>query len=817
MSLKPLLLLLVAFWAASAHAAPAPFDLTGPTIEVVVTRGKQILPIAEVPNLATGDKVWIKADLPSTQSVNYLLVVAFLSGSTNPPPENWFHPCKTWTGKCARDGLTVTVPPGAQQVIVFLAPATGGDFNTLVSAVRGRPGAFVRTSQDLNQAGLDRSRLQRYLSTIRTLDQTNPGQLKDVAPLLARSLAIRVDEKCLDRIPQLQAPCLMSGQESLIMSDGHSMSLVEALASSPGYDLLMEVSSSPQAGYGFYSPYINSVVDLARILDSFSTAQYQYIPALASAQGSKMALTLNAAPSFHSPRSVLVAALPAVEKPQLPPMHAVAPEEIYCASQSNLVLPVEGAPLVFATDFAHDITLTVTGSDGKAINLPARADGTRGGYVIDTARLKGANLGETVRASLKGYWGFEPYAGPGFQLRNTHTKEWTLAPNDGDALLVGRTETVHLRADSVSCIDNILLKDPAGKELRAEWKRTKPGEVEVKLPLQGAAPGPVTLLINQYGGNTPVPLSIQTFANVGRLDGFTLYAGDTQGVLKGSRLDEVTQLDIGGVVFLPHELATPRGGDMLTMRAQDSAAATALQPDRAAAASVRLKDGRNVRLAALIEAPRPRIGLIAKSVTAPASGTGAIVLGGDDALPLGATLTFSLRAQVPATFAREQSIEVATADAEFSTLLNLGNGGLRLENSKVAVATLDPAKAFGSSAFGPLQFRAVVNGVAGDWQALTTLVRLPMLKDLKCPASPDLACRLSGTDLFLIAAVSGAPGFDPSAEVPDGFPATSLPVPRPVAGKLYLKLRDDPTVIHPAALDVIELPPAPAGQAVDTQ
>ena len=67
------------------------------------------------------------------------MVTVFLSGSTNPPPPTWFFPCKTWTAKCARDGLTVTVPQGAQQVLLFLAPETGGDFKTLVGTVRGVP------------------------------------------------------------------------------------------------------------------------------------------------------------------------------------------------------------------------------------------------------------------------------------------------------------------------------------------------------------------------------------------------------------------------------------------------------------------------------------------------------------------------------------------------------------------------------------------------------------------------------------------------------------------------------------------------------
>ncbi len=106
----------------------------------------------------------------------------------------------------------------------------------------------------------------------------------------------------------------MQGQESLILNDGHSASIVEALTSGPGSDLAMEASYTPQVSYGYYSPYIASVMDIAKILDSFHTAQYQYIPALASANGDEIALTLNTPPSFHNPKSVLVTAMPAVEQ-----------------------------------------------------------------------------------------------------------------------------------------------------------------------------------------------------------------------------------------------------------------------------------------------------------------------------------------------------------------------------------------------------------------------------------------------------------------------------------------------------------------------
>src|ERR1022692_2985578 len=450
-------LILAATLAATAHAGPAPFDLAGPVLKVKIIRGAISLPISEVPNLAVGDRIWISADLPPNQSSHYLLVTAFLSGSTNPPPVAWFFPCKTWTGQCAHDGLTVTVPQGAQQVLVFLAPETGGDFRTLVGAVRGSPGTFVRTSQDLNQAALDRSRLQRYLSTIGALNDSDPSKLKAAAPILARSLAIKVEDKCLDRIPELQAPCLMQGQESLILNDGHSTSIVEALTSGPGSDLAMEASYTPQLSYGYYSPYIASVLDIARIFDSFSTAQYQYIPAIASQHGDKLALTLNAAPSFHDPKSVLVTALPAVEQAQLPPLHAVDPKEIYCARRTALVLPVEGAPLVFSTNFAHDLMLNLTGADGKSLALPAAADAAQGGYVVDTAGIGSMNLGDNVQASLRGYWGFDAYQGPHFRLMNARVRSWELATGDEAALIVGRQDTVHLRADSVSCVDTIML------------------------------------------------------------------------------------------------------------------------------------------------------------------------------------------------------------------------------------------------------------------------------------------------------------------------------------------------------------------------
>src|SRR5246127_1499278 len=205
--------------ATSARADSAAFDLLGPRIEMKVTRGGKPLPISEVANLQPGDRLWIHPDFPQDQSARYLLVVAFLRGSTNPPPESWFTRAETWKKQVREEGIVVTVPQDAQQALLFLAPETGGDFSTLRSAVRGRPGVFVRASQDLNQASLDRSRLDKYLLDVKAINATDPEQLKDTSPLLARSLDIKVDPNCLSKDVDEIAPCLTEKQDSLVLND----------------------------------------------------------------------------------------------------------------------------------------------------------------------------------------------------------------------------------------------------------------------------------------------------------------------------------------------------------------------------------------------------------------------------------------------------------------------------------------------------------------------------------------------------------------------------------------------------------------------
>lgn len=790
------------FFCASALAFgdAATFDLDGPKLEVKVTRGNVTLPITEVPNLAVGDKLWIHPDFPEDQEARYLLVAAFLRGSTNISPEKWFYKSETWSRKF--EGMSITVPEGAQQVLLFLAPETGGDFKTLMGAVRGQPGAFVRASQDLNQASLDRSRLDKYLEAVRKINSTDPEKLKDTSLLLARSLDIKVDPECLNKMVDEIAPCLTEKQESLVLNDGHSTSIVEALTAGPMGDLALEASSTPQMSYGYYSPYIASAMDIARILDSFHTAEYRYIPALAEQSGDSLALKLNTPPSFHNPKSVLVIALPAVEAAQPPPLHPVDEKQVYCAQNTTLALPVDGAPLVFSTGYARHLTLHLQAANGKSVDLPLKPDAVKGGLDVDTKPLAGTVIGTEVKASIRGEWGFEPFTGPAVHLQGAHEQTWKIAAADENSLVVGREDTVHLEADEASCVDGIRYRNADGKEMTATWKLVKPNQVEVTLPLKDAQPGAMTLLVKQAGLAKPQDVAVHAFAEAGHLGSFTLHEGDHQGVLVGTRLDEVASLAAKGIEFKPGTLTSVQGTDELPMEAINAKAASELKSGQTMEAVATLRDGRTVNVPASVDAARPTVTLIDKSVEADDNGTDAaatsnIQLSDQNELPQNATLLFSLKAQNPAHFSREERIEVATDDGSYSTMLTLAKG-LTLQDAHTALATLDPDKAFGGSAFGPLQFRVVTDkGVKGDWQPLAMLVRLPKFQSLQCGDADNTACKLKGSDLFLVDSISQNQQFVNPVQVPDGFPGRVLPVPHPdEGGQLYVKLRDDPSVVN---------------------
>ena len=53
-------------------AEPAPFEMPGPALDILVMRGDQSLPIAQVPSLSEGDRLSVEADLPTDQGARFI-------------------------------------------------------------------------------------------------------------------------------------------------------------------------------------------------------------------------------------------------------------------------------------------------------------------------------------------------------------------------------------------------------------------------------------------------------------------------------------------------------------------------------------------------------------------------------------------------------------------------------------------------------------------------------------------------------------------------------------------------------------------------
>ncbi|WP_443018526.1 hypothetical protein [Sphingobium sp. Leaf26] len=767
-------------------AEPAPFEMPGPALDILVMRGDQSLPIAQVPSLSEGDRLSVEADLPSDQGARFILVSAFLRGATNPPPKDWVQFAETWKKKDKDKALVLTVPKGARQMVLFLVPDTGGAEGVLSDAVRGKPGEFVRATQDLNQASLDRSRLDAFMMAIKAQENSHPEYLRSVAPTLARSLSMKLNEDCLSKVVEMQAACLLDNRETLVLSDVHSSSLAETLTGAPT-DLALQLAATREAGYGFYSPYIGVVRDIAKIFGAFSSPQFDYLPTLSVRKPEGISLLLNAAPSFQKPKSVMVVAMPAIEADSPPRLRRVGDAPV-CVARAGTVLPVEGAPLIFSTTYARDVKLSLKAASGETVEVPVEARADRGGYVLTGAGLPPAFKG-SVEGHLYGRWGFDRFEGPDFMLQMPDGGAWSVE-GDTAALVVGRDNGLVLKGGAPACVESVMMRQGDGAPRPVEWKVQGRDALALTVPLADRKPGALSIEVKYQGVAQPAAVAVRSYAQASRLDGLVIHAGDKAALLSGQRLDQVESVDVSGLMLRPDGLTRDGSVDRLRLVAQgDSGAGDA---GSEATARIRLRDGRTVNLAVTVVAARPQVGLLSKDISLgqpPANGK-ALGLNGDNLLPDNGQLVFSIRAGEDTKLSASDAIEVAPRDEDVAPIRLTAGNGLRLESPKVIVATLNP-KMMAPSLFGPLRFRLLRGAEVSDWQPLVTLARLPQIEAVACEEKAT-GCTIKGRDLFLIDAVGTTPTLDQAAQVAQGYTGSALKAPATRDGKLYLRLRDAP-------------------------
>jgi len=684
--------------------------------------------------------------------------------------------------------------------------------------VRDRPGAFIRAAQDLQAASWDRMRVEAFLAQAKVTSQTDPKSLKEHAEMAARSLGVKINQDCFEKPSELQVSCLAQNSAGMVLDDSNAQSLVAQLTSGSTTDLMNQLSYSSVGGGGAYSPYIGAIVDTARILSSLHTAHFQYIPALALPTADTLNLRLNMPPSFRNPKSVVVVALPPLGPAKPEPLHPLAPADSFCAQKPGLVLPAEGAPMVFASQLAHDLVLHIEAPanfKSPSIDLPVTADPSKGGLVLKqpAPALPAGSLAGIVR----GKWGFDNWTGPQFRLYSTQPGDWKLAAADQSALVVGREDTLHFEGQNTLCVDRVEEQAADGRTIRLIWKSPRPEALDVLVPMKDAAPGPVTVSIYQFGTDKPQAVAMTAFADAASLDRLTLSAGDQEALLKGTRLDEVATAELDGIAFMPFTLSRVEDHDQLILKASGSTAR--LDPDKHYVAHVELKDGRKLKTPASVDLPRPQATLMSKGVQADNSAAPSPVqLGSADDLPLEGRLIFFLKSTVPAKFPRNQKVELAASDGSFGTQLSLADGGMILADAKTAMGSIEPLSRFGPSAFGPVRLRVLSSdGATGDWVPLGTLVRLPGFKELRCPRAIAKPCTLTGTNLFLADSFAASPDFEVPTVVPQDFTGTQLSVPHPANGVLYLKLRDDPVTVQTLTLPITLITPAESKAAAQMQ
>jgi hypothetical protein len=835
------------FGSYGALAQNARFDLTGPKIEVRVTRSGITLPISAVPNLQPGDRLWLHPALPPTQSVHYLLVLAFLRGTTNPPPENWFFRVETWDKKVRTEGVEITVPQEAQQAVLFLAPVTGGDFSTLRSAVQGRPGVFVRASQDLNAAGFEQGRIEKYIDSMREIppeQASDPKQLLKRSNLIAATLALKPNADCMKLQPDQQYTCLTQTGNQTLLDDGHGQTIVDALTGNNGAGLINQASYTSLAGAGLYSAYVGSIVDLIHIMGSLHTAQYQYIPAIAFPQQQSLNLRLNTPPSFHNPKSVIVIGLPAIQQTTPPPLRAADPQRVSCLQKPGVVLPVDGAPLVYSTGLAHDLVLHINypAADTKSNtsepqDIPLSADAYKGGlllatvpkrhalpqpeltaseskpaskaseptpapassaYPSDPASVPASDpasvvqlTGAELTGTIKGFWGFDPFTGPVMPLQETPGKDWKLSGDE--PVIAGKDQHLLISSTGTACIQSVALEPSFGKQEikqsgnqddKETWKAAdKPNQVDVKLDVPAHDAGTMHLAIRQYSDPKPATVSLVSYNPPAKLDALSFHAGDTTAILVGTSLDEVRQVDFGGLVFTPAKHGTnpvpqPNGNAELRLTLPADAEAPKLPVGDSLVAAVALNDGRMLDLPVTVESTRPMISILGKADVRPDNTPRTpfrIRLDSQNDLPVADELMFSLKSAQP--FPRAGKVEIASPDDSLHATLSLTepNPSLILEGSDTLLGTLQPLKAFGPSAFGPVHIRAVApDGTPGEWQPLVTLVRLPTFTSLSCPIAPaPPVVPRSKSSKAAAASAAAATDSDGPPPAPDASPTKS--------------------------------------------
>lgn len=402
-----------------------------------------------------------------------------------------------------------------------------------------------------------------------------------------------------------------------------------------------------------------------------------------------------------------------------------------------------------------------------------------------------------VTGSIHGYWEFDPFEGPTVNLQQVDGKD--LKAVDGSKLMAGQDNKLTLKADGIACVEHVALAREKDKDIDVNFKpgagKDEKNTLALDVSLKTVQPGGYALTVKQYGGKDVEKIPLTAYDAGINFDTIKIHVGDDAFVMTGRGLKDVVSVELAKQTFMP----AGDGNDDETLHLH---AGAGVSPENGSEATVKLKDGRTMPVKVSAEAARPTLELLSfKATPEPREGAIPVTLGAKDDIALDGKLTFVV--QTKDVFSRSQTVEVATANGAVKTTLSMASNTLVLQDDHTAVATLNPLKAFGESAFGKLVMRPVAqDGTPRDRTGLGVLVRAPKITAIHCTTTDAPTCTVDGSQLFLVQSFAAGKDFAKPTDVPTGFADISITVPTPADGTtIYLKLRD-----YPSALATMTLP-----------
>jgi hypothetical protein len=775
-----------------ARAAAPPFAVAsagpqaGARVDATVTRlvgGRRVtLPAAVVPALEPGDQVDIRfVDFirPAAQ-VNYHVNVAFLTESA---PQHWLFPRSgPW------DRLFVTpslergrrAPHSATSVpdlrftygvgdhrgipIVFIVPED--DKTRGMDGVRDYVDAHPTDFKDMAVSSNDAvSRYQWFSDFLGSLSQGA------IDPVASQQRVIDVAAS-LGASPADVEACYTDGGTQADIA-----SCIQASVQSVGYQTNLEAPTEAQflggvAGASAPTAVAAFLVPLLAIWHIFAQNghhEYEYLPtslALGApglpADAHVQQLLGMKVPTLRPPAAASDVLFFTIGNPQAPSALPAVVDDAsttgMCATAPRIDVPLH---LDRTSPYVHDTALVVTPDGAAPYGIPIDPHDVDAPLLARDALHGARDGGYDVR--LTGRFGFRPLAAglrDDARIALPTSAAWTIAPAPHRPPIAGRDVDLIASSAVAPCLSRAELQLGDAVPVPLTIKRLDDRRLELQGSPAPALPGEATIRLVEDDGPrgarvehdatvaiAPAPAEVSTATRV------IAYQADRSLRLTGSGFASVGAVRLNGAAYVKDGGATADAACF-----SGPPIAPTLVPGTVATAQLLGSDGAPGELfATTIAAPRPV--LLAPTAT-PRAATYfsttplAVVLAVRGILP---DVTAVRIRQAPVTPGPCDAVRPASAAVTLdpSDVHRQTPGSLRVD--------LDAAAALHDRAYGTLQVQLVDAdaNAASDWMTVPgTFVRAPIVDRIECPADPQAACTLIGSDLDAIAGIEDPPAAD---------------------------------------------------------